>query len=102
MQIYFWSDQSICKTYISYILGSDVGGIPWKNRSKGLINLLRKFVIGLSYRDVLDLEAAWAVYELNKVRFKTNCLHLGYKFYTSMWYLILGISFLRIRLSLLN
>ena len=51
-----------------------------ETRSKELITLLCKFVIGLCYRDVLDLEAAWAVSELNEVRFKTKCLCLGCKF----------------------
>ena len=36
-------------------------------RSKELVYLLDKFGIGLSYTDVLDLEAAWGVCELSKV-----------------------------------
>ena len=51
-----------------------------ETRSKELITLLQKFGIGLSYRDVLDLEAVWATSELNEVRLKTKCLYLGYKF----------------------
>ena len=48
-----------------------------ETRSKELITLLHKFSIGLSYWDVLDLEAAWAVSELDEVSFKTKCLCLG-------------------------
>ena len=51
-----------------------------ETRSKESITVLHKFGIGLTYRDVLNLEAAWAVFELNEVRFKTKCLCLGYKF----------------------
>ena len=41
--------------------------------SEELITLPHNFGIGLSNRYVLDLEAAWAVSELNEVRFKTKC-----------------------------
>ena len=45
-----------------------------ETRSKELITLLHKYHSGLPYRDLLDLEAGWAVSELNEVRFRTKCL----------------------------
>ena len=61
-----------------------------ETKSKELITLLHKFGIGLPFRDVLDLQAGWAVFELNKATFKTKCLCLSFK---SSWMLICDILF---------
>ena len=71
MQTYFCGNQSMCKIYIFYILGSDVGAIPWRSYIKRYWFVLQ---------GCFDLEAAWAVSELNDVRFMTKCLCLCYKF----------------------
>ena len=36
-------------------------------RSKELVTLLRRFGMGLSYQNTLDLETAWAISELDEV-----------------------------------
>ena len=59
-------------------------------KSKELITLPQKFGIGLPFRDVLDLQAAWAVSELNKATCKTKCLCLSFK---SSWMLVCDILF---------
>ena len=38
-------------------------------RCKELVTLLHKFGIGVSYEDVLNLEAAWAVSDVQNVSF---------------------------------
>ena len=49
------------------ILDENVMVIHGSTRSKKLVYLLDKFGIGLSYTDVLLLEAAWEVSELREV-----------------------------------
>ena len=45
-------------------------------RSKELIKLLHKFGVGIAYKDVLDLEAAWAVTDVKMVGFLTIHIYI--------------------------